>query len=222
MKEPGFIANEQQIRDMLISVGLTDTEAYLYIAGLEQDSISVQELGAATGIKRPTIYHALQTLAEKGLVAECERSGKSAFRMETPGKLMGWIAQQKDALTLKEDAVQSLVSRLATRTPVAGGEVQSTRYADTKSVQSVFDLAFYARSKRCVIVVPSKEFLSGFGLEEKCRDAEQRDIFVSLIVKKNISAALLIYDDSVVLLQDASDATVIISPSFATLLSNLF
>ncbi|MDB5237568.1 MAG: hypothetical protein JWL88_670 [Parcubacteria group bacterium] len=223
MKSSNSSIDEQKIRDLLIEVGLTDTEAYLYIAGLAQETITVQELGAATGIKRPTIYHALQTLAEKGLVTERERDGKSAFRMEAPGKLFGWIEQQKEALVQKEDAVQSLMSQLAARTPVEGGELQSTHYTDMKSVQAVFDLAFYARSKKCTIILPSKEYMKELDLAGRSRDAEHRGFTVQTIVREGIGSALLAYDDTVVLISISPlSATVIVSAPLAAILSNLF
>jgi sugar-specific transcriptional regulator TrmB len=182
----------------------------------------VQEIGAATGVKRPTIYHALHTLSEKGLVAERDRDGKSAFRMEAPGRLLGWIEQQKNALTEKEDAVQSLISQLATRTPAVSGGIEVMQYADAKSVQAVFDLAFYARSKKCVVIIASKDFLNGLGLDEKSRDAEHRGVLVQTVVRKGVGAALLTYDDSVVMITNPSEATVITSSALASILSNLF
>lgn len=102
--EPDIKGSEAQ--NLLEEVGLTDTEARIYLAGHAVDSITVQELGVSTGVKRPTIYHALRTLSEKGLVTEHERSGKSAFRMEAPGRLLSWIEEQKGALAQKEDAVR--------------------------------------------------------------------------------------------------------------------
>lgn len=215
-------ANTSDTRKLLEEVGLTDTEARIYLAGHAVDSITVQEIGVGTGVKRPTIYHALHTLGEKGLLVECERNGKSAFRMEAPGRLLGWIEQQKNALVQKEDAVQSLISQLAARTPATSdGDMQVTHYADTKSIQAVFDLAFYARSKKCVVVIPSKEFLEEFGVEERSRDAEHRGVEVKIIVRKGINSALLIYDETVVIFENLSKATVIVSPLLSSILSNL-
>jgi hypothetical protein len=141
--------------------------------------------------------------------------------MEAPGRLLGWIEQQKDVLIQKEDAVQSLVSQLAARSPASSGSgIAVTRYADAKSIRAVFDLAFYARSKECVIVAPSASFLSSFD-EGVMESAKERGVQVRTIFKKNLSAALLIYDDTVVISTGASSATVITSPELATMLSVL-
>jgi sugar-specific transcriptional regulator TrmB len=205
MKSTNNNAFPSGIQKLLEEVGLTDTEARIYLAGHSVNSITVQELGVETGIKRPTIYHALHTLTEKGLVAERQRDGKSAFRMEAPGNLMNWIEQQKEALVQKEDTVQELISQFAERTPSGKSDSQSTHYADRKSVQAIFDLAFYARSKKCTIVLPAKGFLDELGLE----------------VKKDIGSAVLIYDDTVVLIASPSEATVLASSALGTILSGL-
>lgn len=207
-----------EVRKLLEEVGLTDTEARIYLAGHSVDSITVQEIGTKTGVKRPTIYHALHTLAEKGLVSEREGEGKTSFRMEAPGRLLGWIEQQKGTLLQKEDAVQSLIAQLAERAPAVSG-MAVTQYADAKNVNAVIDLAFYARSKECIIAAPSANFIPG--MEESVMRAQERGVQVRTIYKRNLAAALLIYDDTVVFVPDASSATVFSSLPFASALSVL-
>lgn len=221
MKASDTNVARSDVQKLLEEVGLTDTEARIYLAGHAVDSITVQAIGTATGVKRPTIYHALHTLSEKGLVSEGIGDGKTSFRMEAPGKLLSWIEEQKDALVQKEDAVHALITQLAARTPVSNNEMTVTHYADVKSVQAVFDLAFYARSKQCVIVVPSKDFLEELKLDERSRDAEHRGFEVKMITRKGIDSALLIYDENIVIFANPSNATVLTSLAFATILSNL-
>ncbi|HEV7121706.1 MAG TPA: helix-turn-helix domain-containing protein, partial [Candidatus Paceibacterota bacterium] len=181
--------------------------------------ITVQEIGLRTGVKRPTIYHALHTLSEKGLVMEHEGSGKSAFRMEAPARLLGWIEQQKDAFVQKEDAVQALIAQLASRAPASGSGMEIAQYADAKNANAVIDLAFYPRSKECVIAAPSASFIPS--MEESIERAQERGVKVRAIFKKHLAATLLIYDDTIVFVPDPSSATVITSAPLASLLSAL-
>lgn len=211
---------------LLMQVGLTETEAAIYLAGTGSDSITVQEIGKATAIKRPTIYHALRTLTEKGLATEHQIEGKTHIRMQAPAQLLGWIERQKDELEKKEDAVKEIVSQLAARAQQSTStDTQVMHYVDAKSVQAVFDLAFYARGKRCVLVFPSHEFLEQFDAGgARMRAARERGIDVCLEIRKHIDSALVIYDDTLVLIPayPSDSATVITSPELSAALSGLF
>lgn len=204
-----------EIEKLLMQVGLTETETRVYVAGHAVDSITAQELVQKTGIKRPTVYHALHTLTEKGLVSERTGEGKSAFCMEAPAKLLGWIEQQKESLVQKEDAVQTLMTQLATGTAGEPSDVSVVQYTHAKDVQAVIDLAFYARSKQCVMVLPSKDFVNE--LDSRVQEATARGIEVKVVIKK-VSSALLIYDQKMVIIQNLSKATVLTSEALTSVL----
>jgi len=211
-------ANLNKIEQLLEQVGLTETETCVYLAGYGEETVTAQELVKRTGIKRPTVYHALHTLTEKGLVSEHGGGSKTAFHMEAPVKLLPWIDQQKGQLAQKEDAVQQLVSLVAT-----GGAESSlpvATYTNKKDVQAIFDLAFYARSKKCTLLLPSKDFLSVLDDGSRVAEAQARGSAVSVLTKK-IPAALLIYDDQVVLFESAVKATVLTSATLAATLQSL-
>ena len=209
-----------------MDVGLTETEATIYLAGVETEAITVQQIGTATGIKRPTIYHALRTLTEKGLASEQQLNGKTYIRMQEPSRLLEWIERQKEGLDEKEAAVRTLVAQLVTRTQEgAHDDTKVVHYADNKSVHAVFDLAFYARTKRCVLIFPSHDALEGFDEGgARMRAARERGIEVCIEIRKHIESALVIYDETVVLLSVRThpSVTVITSLSLARTLSSLF
>ncbi|KND49320.1 MAG: hypothetical protein AB203_02895 [Parcubacteria bacterium C7867-008] len=211
----------QKVQDLLEQVGLTETEAYLYRYGIEHDAVTVQELCKETGIKRPTIYHALHTLTEKGLVTEQQRTGKIHFRMEPPARLLGWLDRQRDAFTQKEQSVQKLITELSVTTSSAQSSGVTT-YTDAKNMQAIFDLALYPRSKECYLLLPSTEFLRRFDSDDsRLEDAKQRSVSVHIQNKKNLGSALIVFDDTVALFTDSS-VTTIVSATLAKTISALF
>lgn len=206
-------SDSSKIQDLLLSLGLTETEASIYRYGLEHDSVTAQDIGTATKIKRPTIYHALQTLTDKGLVIEQGSSGKTRFTMKGPAHIQGWIQKQKEALEQKEDLVQTLVSQFSSHTSPG---IQIVEYTNAKDIQSLFDLAFFARSRKCIIVASNEALKDVDGARSK--DAEARGVSVTKISRPNLESSLLLFDDTVAIIHEKR-ATVIRSEPFCIILS---
>lgn len=57
------------ITQLLQSFGLSETESRVYLKALRQEYTTASEIAKLSGIKRPTVYHTLQTLADKGLIS---------------------------------------------------------------------------------------------------------------------------------------------------------
>src|SRR3989339_725415 len=57
------------ITKLLQSFGLSETESIVYLKALRQEYSTASEIAKLSGIKRPTVYHTLQTLSEKGLIS---------------------------------------------------------------------------------------------------------------------------------------------------------
>ena len=54
----------------LEEIGLSEKEAKIYLALLQVDRDTIQDLATKTGINRTTVYPVLETLQKKGLVSE--------------------------------------------------------------------------------------------------------------------------------------------------------
>lgn len=144
----------------LISIGLTATEAKLYLAGLTAGALSVQGLSKATTIKRPTVYHAIGTLLEKGLVAEKKVGGKIRYAMASPEHIRGVIEQQEEKVeksAQRVDALISLLAQQAVNVPPLGAQV--VQYSGIEGMKMVMDIAFYCTSKKWSVIAPYKNFL---------------------------------------------------------------
>lgn len=100
--------------DLLQQLGLSDKEAAVYEALTTLGTATAADLLTEVSLKRPTVYHAAGSLVEKGLAEETWVKGKKAFRLTHPRSLEKLLAQQKQALAQKtqalEGAIPSLVS----------------------------------------------------------------------------------------------------------------
>ena len=148
------------IEDALASFGLTPTEAKIYLAGLVGRSVSLQDLAKRTKIKRPTLYHALHTLIDKGLVSEKKQSNKSYFSMCEPQMLRGLIEQQRQTVDDRMETLTSLIPLLLKEQGSAKREeINVMQYHGIEGMKTVIDIACYCQSRHWDIIAPYHNFL---------------------------------------------------------------
>jgi sugar-specific transcriptional regulator TrmB len=145
---------------LLAALGLTKTEAAIYRAGLARSPASATELSRKTGIKRPTAYHALETLMQKGLAAKKGAGARLAFSMTPPAALKNLVDRQIDRLERQKSAIDDLVPLLARNAAPASADV--AQYEGLEGVKAVVEEALYCRSRRWDIIAPKENFFSSF------------------------------------------------------------
>jgi len=96
----------------LEELGLSDKEAAVYVALLSVDNASVVDLAKKTGIKRPTVYVVLESLARKGLVSETAIGKKTHYYAEPPERLETYMERQKIVLEEKQKRLKDMVPQL--------------------------------------------------------------------------------------------------------------
>ena len=152
--------------DALISFGLTATEARIYLAGLADVSVTLQDLAKRTKIKRPTLYHALHTLIEKGLVAEKKEINKSFFTMADPHMIRGLLERQKEVADERMQTLNLLMPALLHKKKAGkGDDVTVIQYHGIEGMKTVVDIACYCKSKRWDIIAPFRNFLREYDKE---------------------------------------------------------
>ena len=149
------------LKTQLTKLGLTPTESAVYLTGLKQSVIEVQELIKNTGIKRPTIYHALETLIEKGLVAKHATAGKTRYIMSHPRQLQALLAQSASRVAHQQQLADFLIPQLPTGDQESDKTVIA-QYDGIEGVKFVIDTALYCKSKKWDIIAPVKNFFSDF------------------------------------------------------------
>lgn len=152
--------NMDQVDRLLKEFGLTSTETTIYRVGLAYTQVSVRELAKQTGIKRPTIYHALGTLGQKGLVSKTGTDARHEFVMTPPDQLGRLIDSKIDVLSKKKEALVGLGPIIAQT--AAGERAQVQHFEGLEGVKQVVDHALYCQSKKWDIIAPKKNFFSEF------------------------------------------------------------
>ncbi len=79
----------------LQEIGLSEKEARIYLALVQVDRNTVQELATRTKINRTTVYPVLESLQKKGLVSEIQEGKKVEFMAEPPERLETFAERQR-------------------------------------------------------------------------------------------------------------------------------
>lgn len=152
-----------KIHQLLAELGLTDTESEIYVAGLSRSSIDVQTLVTQTRMKRPTIYHALETLMQKGLASKHGTARRLAFSMVSPDRLRRVVDEDMDRLDRRKQRIDELLPLLRALSPATETEaIRVSQYEGIAGIKTVVEEALYCKSRTWSILAPKKNFFSEF------------------------------------------------------------
>lgn len=93
------------IRFPLEKYGLSDKEIKVYTELLSLGTVSINDIAKKTGFPRSTIYHILEYLANKGLVAKIVKGKVTYYTATAPEKL-------KEDLIEKQNLIESILPQL--------------------------------------------------------------------------------------------------------------
>ncbi len=79
----------------LEEIGLSEKESKIYLALLQVDRDTVQDIAKKTGINRTTVYPVIESLQKKGLVSEVQEGKKIEYMAEPPERLETFVERQK-------------------------------------------------------------------------------------------------------------------------------
>ncbi len=171
------------IRERLQDLGLTPTEATIYLAGQKRSGIDVQSLIKETGLKRPTIYHALETLIQKGLVAKSGSEKKRLFVMANPERLGGYLDTQIQQLTSKKALLGELSGLLTAKESGSSG-IRSEHYDGLQGIKTVLEEALYCKSRVWGLIAPARNVLTDM-------DATYREYYLAQRKQRGINTRTL-------------------------------
>ena len=103
------------INSLLHSVGLTPSEADLYLISLELGSASAIQLGQKAGITRQRVYAILPSLKEKGLIKEVSVGRRQYYQAVNPDALADLAEQSVRRIRA---AIPDLKARQAGNAPI--------------------------------------------------------------------------------------------------------
>lgn len=140
-------------------LGLTDNEAKVYLACLELGQATVQELSKKSGVKRTTVYIAIEGLKEKGLVSQSKKAKKTMFAVESPDSLLALSQKRHEALKQALPELKSIYN-------MAGAEKPKLRFYEARQG--------YLTVYENILKDKPKELLAIASYDDLCHHLDQR------------------------------------------------
>lgn len=120
------------MQDKLERIGLTEREAAVYIATLELGLTGALQISRKTGINRPMVYAALESLKQRGLVEVQLKGLKQKFAAANPDQFDAIIRDHKKTF---DDALPELLALYKLK-----GERSNIKYYEgIEGLKSVFE-----------------------------------------------------------------------------------
>jgi len=123
--------NEDLIKK-INEIGLSDSEARIYLSMLSLGETSIISISRASGIKRSTIYPLIENLKNVGLVSVLEKKMKKVYVAEDPKRLSTIVDRKRDDLL-------SILPSLEAMYTSQGNDVFIKTYEGVEAMKSVYD-----------------------------------------------------------------------------------
>lgn len=148
--------------NQLQSLGLGKTEAQLYIAGLAYPrGVGVQDLQKQTNLKRPTIYHNLNLLESRGLVAKVSSMNRTLYTFSPPEQLERMVEAEVRESKAKLKVLAQFQRQLEALQPI-GNQTNVRHFEGILGVKTVIDMALYCKKPEWRVIAPVDNFLRQF------------------------------------------------------------
>ncbi len=122
---------------ILHALGMTESEAKTYLAGLKLGAASVQDIAKAAKLSRTAAYDAIENLKSKELFSTYQRGKKTLYVAEEPDRLLQHLQGQQLEFSNKVSLIEKKLDDLIL---LAGGERPKVRFFQgTEMFYAFFD-----------------------------------------------------------------------------------
>jgi len=118
----------------LLTFGLNNKEADVYLAALQLGFTSVQELAQKAEVNRTTVYTQIRNLIARGLLKVIEKQGRLYYAAASPDYLRKLQEQQEQEVARKKEVLENLLPELSSLYCLTT-EKPAVRYYDYKTTE---------------------------------------------------------------------------------------
>jgi len=147
----------------LNSLGLTESEAKIYVAGLELGPSSVQQIAKKAEVSRTAAYDAIEGLKNRGLLSTFQKGKKTLYTVSEPDYLVNYLKEKKQTFNNQVDIITRNIGDLRLLT---GGEKPVVKLVSGKqAVYYWFELINEKKPKKMYEISNINEVAKNFSDE---------------------------------------------------------
>lgn len=123
---------------LLEDIGLTRSEALVYLALCELGPSTTGKIIQKAGVASSKIYEILDRLEQKGLAGHAIRTGIKEFQAAPPERIMLYLEEKENEIKREMAKAETLVHLLKSKLSLAKEEQEATIYRGMKGLKTVF------------------------------------------------------------------------------------
>ena len=127
------------MEEALKKIGLSSTEAKVYLALLESGPSLAGALAKKTKVNRSNIYDALQRLINKGFVSFVIKENRKYFEATDPEKLKILIQEKKTKILEEEKELNKILPTLKSKKKISAEKLQASIYRGKKGLKTLLE-----------------------------------------------------------------------------------
>lgn len=135
----------EKMKQVLIELGLSETESRVYLSMLALGPASVQVIAKKAGVSRTAAYELISSLQNKGLASTFTKGKKKLFSAEDPEKLHGYFKGRVENMKSQVSALREMVPEL--RMMQAENQPKVRFFTGVEGVHALFRDVKAARAK---------------------------------------------------------------------------
>ncbi|HQH27278.1 MAG TPA: helix-turn-helix domain-containing protein [Oligoflexia bacterium] len=124
---------------LLKSLGLTESEARVYLALIRLGSSSQGPIVKEAGVASSKVYGLLNKLIDKGLASYVIRSGVKHFESAPPSRLLDYLSEKENEIQKQREALKELVPILDKQRGMAWQEPEAQIFRGLEGAATAFD-----------------------------------------------------------------------------------
>lgn len=158
----------------LISIGLNEKEAKIYLSSLELGQSTVQSIALKAAINRATTYFIIDGLMQRGLMSSFNKGKKQYFIAADPERFVEILEKEKENIENKKDNLQKFLPQLKSLNNKQQGKPVVRYYDGKEGIAAMVD-EFFNTEKVSVSMAYSVDAVNKvFSEKERLKWREKR------------------------------------------------
>jgi sugar-specific transcriptional regulator TrmB len=192
------------IDQILVQIGLQETEARFYLAALELGQASVRDIAAKAGISRTNAYDVFSRLLEQGLVTQLGATANKTMLVaaEPPDQITELLDTRRRKLEVLLPELRSLHNR-------ASGKPRVRFYQGLDGIKHVLDDTLTARDKNLLGILSMRDLFEVPGrawMDDFVRRRIEAGVFLR-VIRSPVKDILNVWPQSAADLREARFAS---------------
>jgi sugar-specific transcriptional regulator TrmB len=168
------------IHNLLAEFGLGESESIIYVQSLRMGCFTVREIAEITKLKRPLIYHILQSLGKKGLISTCSKGKIEKFKAEPPEQLLTILAREKYHIKTLEEKTKEALQHFPEKESYIHGIPNISYHRGMTGIKNLIEKIYDSKEKILYSIMPS------FKIIEAHLDESYFDYYLEERINRNI------------------------------------